>query len=172
MHYSIQRLTSMRGIFLILCTYFLCFSQENDSLQDIESSERLYKRDIINQIKNELLQSVKKEEKKEPDKEQLQRIEIVATHAYSSLSHQLVSLKQNITEELLKKKDAHSTEQVQITFTLFQRDTIITAAIDKIDPPNKVYQKKVRKIFDEFRFSPLPVKSPEIQLQLSVSLSE
>ncbi len=174
MKYSTSQFILQIGLLFILCLQFAGVSQINDSLADVENVERLYKRDIINQIKKELLESTKKEEKKEPDKEQLEKIEIVATHAYSSLSHQLIQLKQKITEAFQKKKDKSTaaTKQVHITFTLFQSDTIITAAIDKIDPTDKILSKKIKKVFDEFSFSPLPVKSPEIQLQLSVSLSE
>lgn len=163
----------MRFVFLyhsiILILFTFSAGQDNDSLQNMESIERSYKRDVINQIKNELLKKATQEEEK-VDKQKLEKIEIIATRAYSSLSHQLLQLKKSIKEAFRKKKDI--SEQIHITFSLYQVNTTITAQVDRVEPADEKYVKNIRKVFEKFTFSPLPVQSPEIQLQLSVSLSE
>ncbi len=163
----------MRFIFLYLCIILILFTfsagQDTDSLQNMERIERSYKRDVINQIKNELLKEATQEEKK-VDKQKLEKIEIIASRAYSSLSHQLLQLKKSIKEAFRKKKG--TSEQIHITFSLYQVDTVITAQVDRVEPADEKYANKIRTVFENFTFSPLPVQSPEIQLQLSVSLSE
>lgn len=163
----------MRFIFLYLCIILILFTfsagQDTDSLQNMERIERSYKRDVINQIKNELLKEATQEEKK-VDKQKLEKIEIVASRAYSSLSHQLLQLKKSIKEAFREKKG--TSEQIHITFSLYQADTVITAQVDRVEPADEKYVNKIRKVFENFTFSPLPVQSPEIQLQLSVSLND
>jgi len=165
--------TTMRFIFLyygiIALTFTFSHGQDTDTLQNIESIERSYKRDVINQIKDELLKQATQEEKK-VDKQKLEKIEIVASHAYSSLSHQLLQLKKSIKEAFRKKKG--TSEQIHITFSLYQVDTVITVQVDRVEPADEKYAKKIRKVFKNFTFSPLPVQSTEIQLQLSVSLND
>ncbi len=168
----------MRFVFLnhsvsLLLIFSPLMAQETDSIQDIEKIERVYKRDVINQIKTELLKkAIKKEEK--VDEQKMQKIEIVATHAYASLSHQLMRLEKSIKDALQNKKNEKglASQDVQVTFTLYQSDSVIIAELNSIEPADKTYDKEIQNIFNVFQFSPLPVQSPEIKLQLSVSLAE